>query len=108
MAKKVVFSVYDSKVGAWMEPFFADYRGRAIRSWETACMDEKHDFNRYSSDYSLFEIGTYDQETGQMESLKTFIPYGTALETKARQSNNKMATIEPTVANQIEKIRNAN
>ncbi len=59
-----VFSVFDSKVGAFLTPFFCKNRAVALRSFMSACQDVGSDFHRYAGDYTLFEIGEWDPEKG--------------------------------------------
>lgn len=68
--KRTVFAVYDSKAAAFLQPFFSQTRGVAVRSFGAAVQDTGHDFNRYAGDYTLFELGTFDEETAKFD-LKT-------------------------------------
>lgn len=65
-----LYSVHDSKVGAYMPVFSARSKGEALRSFQSACSDEKHQFNAHRGDYSLWFIGAFDDSTGDIESLK--------------------------------------
>lgn len=56
-----VFSVYDSKVGAFMSPFFMRSKGEAIRSFESVVNDPTHAFNKHPGDYTLFFHGHFDE-----------------------------------------------
>ena len=75
-----IFTVYDSKVEAYMTPFFERSSGSAIRGFEQTCLDGKSSFSLYASDYTLFEIGTYDDETGMVEAYPSFISLGNGIE----------------------------
>lgn len=66
----MVYSVFDSKAGAYLQPFFAVNRGVAIRSFSAAVADEGHVFHANAEDFSLFELGEFCQESGAL------IPYG--------------------------------
>jgi len=68
MEKLLLFCVYDSKVEGYLPPFTAMNRPVAIRIFETAVLQEDHDFNRHAEDYSLFEIGHYEPGTGELVS----------------------------------------
>lgn len=59
-----VFSIYDSKAEAHLQPFFAPTRGMAIRSFQTAANSAGHDFNRFAADYTLFELGEFEPSSG--------------------------------------------
>ncbi len=60
----MVYSVFDSKVGAFLLPFFSRNRATALRSFTSAVQDSSSDFHRYAGDYTLFEIGEWDPEKG--------------------------------------------
>lgn len=59
-----LYSVCDMKVGAFMPPFVARARGEALRSFMSACQDEKHQFFAHKGDYVLFQIGSFDDVEG--------------------------------------------
>lgn len=63
---KQVFVIHDSKAEAFLQPFFADKEALAIRMFENAISDPASDFHKYAEDYSLFEIGTYNDNTGMI------------------------------------------
>ncbi len=65
--KLLVFSVYDSKVEAFLQPFFAPTKGAALRSFTDACNSGDHEFNRHAGDYTLFLIGSYDEKSSLLE-----------------------------------------
>ena len=69
MSVKFVYSVFDSKADAYLQPFFAPTRGVAVRMFETAAQDVAHDFHRHAGDFTLFEIGEFDEVKG------TLVPY---------------------------------
>lgn len=89
------FSIYDTKAEAYLPPFFCSTAGVAIRNFEAAANDQGHQFHKHASDYCLFELGTFDDQTGQLEMLKApislglamtfikYIPPGTDVETRA-------------------------
>lgn len=62
-----IFSVYDSKAAAYLQPIFCVNAAVAIRSFEHAVNSEGHDFSRFSADYTLFELGSFDPQLGQFE-----------------------------------------
>lgn len=75
-----VFSVYDSKAQAYLQPFYAVNAAVALRTFERAVRDETSDFNRYAPDYTLFEIGLWDQDTGELQAHAAKISLGVAVE----------------------------
>lgn len=62
--KLEIFSVYDQATGAFLQPFFAPSKGAALRSLTDAVNDEKHEFSRHSADYTLFILGSFDDNSG--------------------------------------------
>lgn len=65
--KLMIFVVHDSAAEAYLQPFFARSKGEALRSFETAVNDEGHQFAKHADDYTLFQIGTYEDSTGMIE-----------------------------------------
>lgn len=59
-----VFAIYDSKACAYLLPFFSPNRAVAMRSFTRAVSDEQSDFHRFAGDYTLFELGEYDEDQG--------------------------------------------
>jgi len=80
--KTKAFAVYDSKVKAHMSPFFTTAAGHAIRSFEQAANDPQSALSRHPADFTLFEVGEFDEETGTFTNLKTPNSLGTALSFK--------------------------
>lgn len=74
-----IFTVYDSKLEAYLPPFFSQTRGIAIRDFTTAANDADHAFHRFGGDYSLFELGVFDQVKGVFSQHSAAINLGTAL-----------------------------
>lgn len=75
-----VFSVYDSKAQAFLTPFFERNSLTAARAFAKAANTEGHNFKEHGSDYTLFHIGTWDEETGIIEASNAKTSLGTALE----------------------------
>lgn len=75
-----VFSVYDSKAESYLQPFFSQNCGTAIRSMSEATQDVNHNFHKYAADYTLFQIGKFDDQSGDLVSLSAKKSLGTALE----------------------------
>lgn len=82
MAKMKMFCVHDSKVGAYLQPFFLRSRGEALRAWGSAVNDPQTQFCKFPSDFTLFEIGEFCEDTGSCEMLKAKVALGVAVEFK--------------------------
>lgn len=61
-----IYSVRDSKADAFGQPFFFKQDGEAIRSVETEVnrIDERNALNKYCEDFSLWFMGTFDDQDG--------------------------------------------
>lgn len=77
-----IYAVYDSKAESFANPFFFNTKGEALRAWSEACNDDKSPFWKHPSDYTMFEIGSYDNATGRISGNATPIPLGMAQEFK--------------------------
>lgn len=77
-----VYSVYDSKVKAYMQPFMAQTNGQALRMFEDTVRDEKTVLHMHPEDYTLFALAIYDDQTGTYENLQTPTSLGVAIEYK--------------------------
>lgn len=77
--KLTVFSVYDSAAKAYLPPFFAPTAELAKRMFTIAANDQAHNFNKYAADYTLFELGTWDDQDAEFDSNKSLGNLGTAL-----------------------------
>lgn len=75
-----IFSVYDSKAEAYLPPFFLPTKASALRAFGDAAVDPKHQFAAHPEDYTLFELGTYDESTGVIVPHEVKIGLGSALD----------------------------
>ncbi len=64
------FTIYDTKAKAYLPPFFLGETGQAVRHFTDAVNDGQSAFNKHPEDYTLFEIGGYDDATGLVNSFE--------------------------------------
>lgn len=55
-----IFAVYDSKAEAYMPPFFMTSRGQAMRSFGDTADDPSTQLHKHPLDFTLFELGDFD------------------------------------------------
>lgn len=60
-----MFSVYDSKALIFNAPFFMPQVGQAMRSFGDLVKDKNSSISAHPSDYILYQVGEYDDQTGQ-------------------------------------------
>ena len=83
--KIMIYSVYDIKTKVFGQPNFMLNKGAALRAWQDAANDQQSNIGKHPADYTMFEIGEWDDETGQVKMHPTKINLGTALEFKRNE-----------------------
>lgn len=66
--KMQVFSVYDAVAELFAEPFYAQNVQSGIRAFGHAVRTQER-LKQYPEDYSLFHIGEFDQELGELQGF---------------------------------------
>ena len=64
--KLIVCSIYDTKAKAYLRPFFVNATGQAIRSFSDIANDKEHDVGRHPEDYTLYRLGQFDDQNGEL------------------------------------------
>ena len=59
-----IYSVFDVQAEAFGQPFFMQTDGIALRSFNEAAQNPQTEISKYPDDYVLYNIGTYDDDTG--------------------------------------------
>ncbi len=67
-----IFSVYDSKADAYLQPFFSMNTDTALRAIDTVLQDPNHQFSKYAEDFTLFGIGEFDDAKGHITGYQSF------------------------------------
>lgn len=63
-----VFAVRDAKADAFGGLTVVSTKGLALRGFADAVADERSEFSKYPDDYMLYELGTYDPNSGELTS----------------------------------------
>jgi hypothetical protein len=90
--KLKVFTIYDQKTEAYKQPFFMTTKGEAIRGLLEVLDNPQHAFSKYPADFTIFELGEYDDSNGKMLPLPAPISHGSLLEYKAQKANHETPT----------------
>lgn len=69
-----VFAVFDVKAAAFGSPLFCSTVGIASRGFVDATQAPRSPMAQHPSDYSLFELGEYDPNTGKFANLDHPLP----------------------------------
>lgn len=75
-----IYTAYDSKVENYLPPFFVKTKGAALRAFTEFVNDPNTQFHKHPADYTLFEIGEFDENSGQIAPYETKINLGVAIE----------------------------
>jgi len=62
-----IFSIFDNKTVCYSKPFYCLTQAEAIRTFGDAVNTTDSPFNAHPSDYSLFEIGTFEDSSGMLD-----------------------------------------
>lgn len=79
-----MFAVFDSKAEAYTHPLIFKTTGEAIRMFTDETSNPNSQVCKHPEDYTLFEIGSYDDATASFDILPTPKSIGTALEFASR------------------------
>ena len=73
------FAIHDQAAGAYLTPFYAPTNAHAVRSFRAALEDPETMFSKFPGDYTLFELGRWNEETGHHMDLKVANNLGNGL-----------------------------
>lgn len=62
--KLIAVSVFDLATETYGRPFFVPHVGAAIRSFMDEVNRDDSELGKHPSDYDLFEVGAFDDNTG--------------------------------------------
>lgn len=74
-----IFAVYDSKAEMFLTPFFSTTTATGIRVFESVSQNPQHPVAQSPADYTLFEIGDFDERKGFMTMHDAMTNLGLAI-----------------------------
>lgn len=74
------FTVFDSKASVFMQPFYMRAGGEAVRAFAASIARSGHPFHDYPADYTLFEIGEFDDDTGTFTNYDVKVNLGNGVQ----------------------------
>lgn len=75
-----VFSIYDSGISTWLPPLYSRNKGEMLRQFTDATNDSQSKLYKYPGDFTLFEIGTWNDDTCEFSLHKVPYKIGVAIE----------------------------
>jgi len=82
-----VFAIFDAAAEAYLPPFMLPTEGMAKRQFEIAINDDKTQFWHSPQDYTLFELGIFDDASGTYELHSPKKSHGNGVEYIRHDSN---------------------
>lgn len=78
--KYSVFAVHDIKAENFGMPVFFAAKGQAIRAFDDQCNAAESLIGQHPQDFTLYQIGEYDDSTGLLIPLPQPTPLGTGVD----------------------------
>lgn len=66
--KTKIFAIYDGKAKMFAVPFFMQTLGMAVRAFQDITQDQNTTIARHPEDFTMYEIGEYDDSTASLEA----------------------------------------
>lgn len=79
----ILLSFFDSAAECYTRPFFAGSRGEAVRLFSDLVADPDHAIGRHPEDYTLYVLGSFNQQTGELERTEP-VSLGNGMDFRAR------------------------
>lgn len=77
---KRIFGIFDIKAEVYLNPFFETTTGQATRAFSDAINQPDSPFGRHPNDFSLRELGTFENESGVLVSHRQPIHVAEAIQ----------------------------
>ena len=84
--KLKIYGIYDSAAAAYLPPFFTHNEQLATRSFIDSANNPESTFGRHPADFTLFELGNFDDQAGEFELNHAPIRIANALELLSHQA----------------------
>jgi hypothetical protein len=86
--KMILVSIYDKAVETYSKPITMRARGEAIRTLQDEIANQQQSpIAQHPEDYALFELGTFDDNTGEIEQHASPINLANAHELVTLRNN---------------------
>lgn len=61
-----IYTIRDKKVGTYFPPTYNAHLASLQRALQEVCNDPQHNFHKHASDFELYELGKFDENTGEI------------------------------------------
>lgn len=80
IATQLIFAVYDSKSENFSKPIYVQKEGQMVRSFMDIANDKNHPIGQHPEDYFLYQIATWNEDSGEYQNLSPHKSLGKALD----------------------------
>lgn len=77
-----IYAIFDSKAECFRFPAFCRTKGEMVREFASAANRKDSEIGKYPGDFSLYECGVFDDQTGMVSALRAPVNLGIALSYK--------------------------
>lgn len=78
-----IYAIRDAKTEAFSQPMFFVTKGVAIRAFADECENNQSNLHKHPEDFALFELGSYNDNSGEFVSLAQPLQIALALDYKS-------------------------
>lgn len=89
------FAVFDSKAASYGNPMFITNSGLALRGFSDACADPKSAMAQHPEDYSLYEIGSYEPNSGMLKPVDPPVHVASAASVISLMDPRSVSPVQP-------------
>lgn len=75
-----VYTIYDTKVEAYLPPLFMKSKGEFLRAFAEAANNAQSPIGKHPQDYVAFEVGTWNDEDAKFDIYVAPMSLGVAIE----------------------------
>lgn len=91
--RKSIFCVFDSKARTFANPFTSTNSFTAIRDFATVANDPASIISKHAADFTLYELGEFDDESGLISPHPQMIFHTTALSLQDHRSTDEIRPV---------------
>jgi len=75
-----VCAIYDTAISTWLPPLYFRNKGEALRWFADTANNSDSKLAKHPGDYTLFDVGTWDDDKCKFDLLLTPVALGKAIE----------------------------
>lgn len=106
MPKLKAFSILDGKTSSWSAPAFLQHTGQAERMFVDLANDGQSMISKYPTDFSLYEVGSWDDDKCILSSMSPFHLITTGASVKRKPSDEPGLPLPSTAPSSVRPVSN--